>query len=379
MKRLLTLACLTILAFASLTISLADGYGVATIDGLDADRVHLRSAPSADAPSLGLYFTGTGVACLSDPAQTWVQVSIGAETGYMMSKYLTNEPVLSQQRLGTVSAGSVNFRQGPSLQAGLFSTLAEGTTLTVHGETADHWYYASTGGKTGYVMASYVTLGKTVSGVTAAPAGEPVTVRFDRADCIEAHIRAANCCVYVYPTDDTAVTCTYFPHWVHLNASSDRGASILFFESASGLPDLERVHAANVYLPRAQFERLYFYAESGVGYINGGLDSSLIVYGDHAQVDLCIATTFDRNLQMSLTDSTGTIALSESLDHYALAVTGILDSRVDTESLHGAPAYVPGAASYAYAVGNGSAQLNVESHTRSTLTLYVMSTRWTDK
>ena len=31
------------------------------IDGRDADRVHLRAEPSAQADSLGLYFSGTGV------------------------------------------------------------------------------------------------------------------------------------------------------------------------------------------------------------------------------------------------------------------------------------------------------------------------------
>ena len=59
----------------------------AYVDGGTVDQVHLRQKPASDARSLGLYFTGTEVECWSDPSETWVHVSIGAE---LAKKYREN-------------------------------------------------------------------------------------------------------------------------------------------------------------------------------------------------------------------------------------------------------------------------------------------------
>lgn len=163
MKRFLAL----LMTLALLTVSapvLAEG--TAVIDGHDSDRVHLRKSASLQADSLGLYFTGTSVQCLTDPTRDWVQVSIGEETGWMMGRYLTtgdvSAAVQSRQPVGTVTlsqgSGKVNMRAEPSLQASIVRQCTPGENAVVLGETVDHWYYVRLNGQYGYIRSDYLTL-----------------------------------------------------------------------------------------------------------------------------------------------------------------------------------------------------------------------------
>ena len=135
MKKMLSLL-LSLSLLALCVPALAAGQ-TAYVDGGSADRVHLRLKPAADSRSLGLYFTGTEVECWSDPSETWVHVSIGAEDGYMMSKYLSLEKVPSRQPLGIARTDSwLNLRKLPTKDSERLTTLREGDTVTVLGETA---------------------------------------------------------------------------------------------------------------------------------------------------------------------------------------------------------------------------------------------------
>lgn len=135
---------------------------VAYIDGRDADRVHLRASASQTATSKGLYFTGTQVICLSPMDDAWVKVQIGAETGYIMSEYLSVNGVAPKQ-LETTVAG---IEQGdllsiyavPQARAELVDTVGYGENLTVMGETQDQWYYVRHGNAQGYIAAEYLTV-----------------------------------------------------------------------------------------------------------------------------------------------------------------------------------------------------------------------------
>ena len=143
----------------------------AAIDGGSADRVHLRAEPSAEAASLGLYFTGTLVACEAAPAAEWTKVVIGAQTGYIKTEFLrwgaALDGVAAKQPLGRVQAsGWVNVRSGPSLVETAVGRLEPGDTVTVQGETATHWYYVATPDAAGYVAAAFIAL----TGETAPPA-----------------------------------------------------------------------------------------------------------------------------------------------------------------------------------------------------------------
>ena len=149
--------CLAALCVPALA---ASSRPTAYVDGGTVDQVHLRQKPASDARSLGLYFTGTEVECWSDPSETWVHVSIGAEDGYMMSKYLSLEEVPSRQPEGIAHTESwLNLRKLPTKDSQRLGTLHEGDKVTVLGETAYSWYYINANGVYGYVYERYLELG----------------------------------------------------------------------------------------------------------------------------------------------------------------------------------------------------------------------------
>lgn len=160
-----------VLLFCLLCINIPRSYATtqqaqdlsATIDGGDADRVHLRAKPSIQSASLELYFTGTKLACESDPAQEWTKVVIGTQEGYVKSEYLRwgddQKNVQSQQPQGTIKAnGCVNMRNAPSEEAQIKTTLYEGDVVSILGETDSLWYLVATPYATGYVWSNHIQL-----------------------------------------------------------------------------------------------------------------------------------------------------------------------------------------------------------------------------
>lgn len=57
------------------------------------ERPNLRTAPSADAPTLGKYYNGTYVEVLGTAMNGWMKVRFGNLTGYMLAVYLDDESV----------------------------------------------------------------------------------------------------------------------------------------------------------------------------------------------------------------------------------------------------------------------------------------------
>lgn len=113
--------------------------GVRWIDGGNADRVHLRAAPSAKAESLGLYFTGTDV-ILIDQVGEWAWVMVGDAEGWIMADYLT--PYVTN-RMGPMymvdnpHSTWVNLRMSPSMDGTVALCPDNGTAVRILGETAD--------------------------------------------------------------------------------------------------------------------------------------------------------------------------------------------------------------------------------------------------
>lgn len=134
---------------------------VAYIDGQDADRVHLRASASQTATSEGLYFTGTQVICLSALNETWVQVQIGSETGYIMSAYLAENAVTPKWPTATVAniehQDAISIYAVPKARAEIAGEAGYGAELIVLGETQEGWYYVRHGNESGYVAAEYLT------------------------------------------------------------------------------------------------------------------------------------------------------------------------------------------------------------------------------
>ena len=152
------LAALWLLAWASLALAAGEAY----VSGGSADRVHLRAECSTQGASMGLYFTGTPVVVTGDAGNGWSAVVIGTQNGYMMTRYLSEEPAAAQTPEGVISPKNansrVNLRGEPIADAPVLATLQSGTAVTVYGETKNGWYFVEAYGTQGYVKNTLVTL-----------------------------------------------------------------------------------------------------------------------------------------------------------------------------------------------------------------------------
>lgn len=154
---------LIVLLCLSAICALADDYGTAVIDARNGDRVHLREEAAAESASMGLYFTGTEVKCLSEPGEEWVKVRIGVEEGYMKARYLKTgdaaDTVVPRFRWGTVTAKNWGrLRRGPSTEYKFICKISNGESVVIMGETRDHWYYVRYGNEEGFISASLVEM-----------------------------------------------------------------------------------------------------------------------------------------------------------------------------------------------------------------------------
>lgn len=157
-KMIAALAALWLLAWASLALAAGEAY----VSGGSADRVHLRAECSTQGASMGLYFTGTPVEVTGDAGNGWSAVVIGTQNGYMMTRYLSEEPAAAQTPEGVISPKNansrVNLRGEPIADAPVLATLQSGTAVTVYGETKNGWYFVEAYGTQGYVKNTLVTL-----------------------------------------------------------------------------------------------------------------------------------------------------------------------------------------------------------------------------
>ena len=179
-KMLATFLCLlTLCACAALhanCVLAESALGIAVIDAKSSDRIHLRQQPSTDSQSLGLYFTGTLVTARSAASAQWVAVTIGTESGYMMSQYLSFDAAVdSRQPLGLAhspSGSRVNVRSAPTTEADVLLVAEENDAFTVLGETVTGWYCVQSGDAIGYVRSDLLLLTDRIAqgAVTPLPA-----------------------------------------------------------------------------------------------------------------------------------------------------------------------------------------------------------------
>ena len=143
--------------------ALAAAYGEAVIDGREAAMVHLRERATVKSDSMGRFYTGTQVDCLSDPDEEWVHVRVGLQEGYMMGKYLRigsrADRVVPVGPTGYVDVKNyIRLRRGPSTEYKMLAALQAGTDVTILGVTDNNWYYIDVDGEDGYVSAKLITL-----------------------------------------------------------------------------------------------------------------------------------------------------------------------------------------------------------------------------
>ncbi len=152
----LTAALLTVTAFA----------GELEMGLVNADALRLRSEPSTNSSTITYLSSGTQVEILED-AGDWYHVSVNGTTGYVYASYITfksstsvtaaapSESVAGQT--GVITGNTVNFRNGPSTDDAVLTTLPEGMEVTIV-SVADDWCRAQQNGQEGYIKADYVSV-----------------------------------------------------------------------------------------------------------------------------------------------------------------------------------------------------------------------------
>ena len=165
MKRRMTMLLCAMLCMLACAALAAD-YGRAIIDGRNSYKVHLRAEPSSKSDSMGIYFTGTKVKLKSDPDETWIngewiEVEIGRVNGYMKGIYLKRgeaaDRVTQKFWSGTVDATRyARMRYGPSTEYQFLRNMNDGESVTIMGETENHWYYVEYKGDKGFISANLI-------------------------------------------------------------------------------------------------------------------------------------------------------------------------------------------------------------------------------
>lgn len=326
------------------------------VDGRDADRVHLRGGPSDDAPSLGLYFTGTPARGNGAAEGGWTPVTIGAESGYVRSDYLSGTEPVSRQPTAYVNTNQVNMRARPSLEGSVLRQLSKDTALTVCGETSDGWYDVLLDGQRGYIMTQYVTLPEKEN-----PAAGLTRVTLDKGDSFRVNVLVTGCRALVYPTDEAAASCAYDPNQVKLASNVARGEHII------SLTGSDRESEARIYLPRDAYAMgVLLYVREGSAVLAGGFDGPLGVYGERAVLDVMFAGSFVSTCDLRLLDSAGSLSFSEELKDYDLNVLNIEESKVFIDAA-GWPEYAEGSGAYRFCSGSGEAKITVDPMRYSSL------------
>ena len=158
-KRCLRTAAFT-LAMAVPMSGLAESYKLVT-----GGALNLRENPSLEAKVIRQYPTGTWMTVLSEEGE-WSKVEVGGNTGYVMSKFLTESNADSTLYVRTNTGRGLNLRTMPSLEGSIITSFKPGTAVKVLVRGAS-WHKVSVGDQVGYMDARYLT-SSTSSGSTSA-------------------------------------------------------------------------------------------------------------------------------------------------------------------------------------------------------------------
>ncbi len=148
-KRCLRAAAFT-LAMAIPMSGLAESYKVVT-----GGALNLRQNPSLEAKVIRQYPNGTWMTVLSEEGE-WSKVEVGGNTGYVMSKYLTESSSDSTLYVRTNTGRGLNLRDMPSLEGSIITSFKPGTEVKVLVRGAG-WHKVSVGEQVGYMDARYLT------------------------------------------------------------------------------------------------------------------------------------------------------------------------------------------------------------------------------
>lgn len=123
--------------------------------------LNLRENPSLEAKVIRQYPTGTWMTVLSEEGE-WSKVEVGGNTGYVMSRYLTDAAGSTKMYVRTNTGRGLNLRDMPSLEGNILTSFKPGTEVEVLVRGAG-WNKVSVNGQTGYMSAQYLSSKNTAS------------------------------------------------------------------------------------------------------------------------------------------------------------------------------------------------------------------------
>lgn len=152
------LLCLCILALLLPALPCASAEQYAYVINPDpADRLNLRMEPSADADTLGKYYTGTRVKLLGEQENGYVFVNVSPMDGYMDADYLSDTPVVSAQpwlKVQNSGGTGVNIRRQPASDADILTFAPNGERIAVLAVRSDNWLHVRYGNVQGFASAA---------------------------------------------------------------------------------------------------------------------------------------------------------------------------------------------------------------------------------
>lgn len=124
-------------------------------------RLNLRNAPSAEAVSLGKYYTGAPVALTGVRRNGYLQASIGSVQGWVDERYVTTDGWSFVNELPQVSINNrgsgANLRAGASTSTPIIGWYPHGASVTILGVREDEWYHVAVAGQMGYMSSTLLS------------------------------------------------------------------------------------------------------------------------------------------------------------------------------------------------------------------------------
>ena len=118
---------------------------------VNASALNFREGPSTSYKVIDTLRRGDIVQVL-EQSGSWYKVKYSGRTGYMYAKYLS----VSSAEYGTVTAGVLNVRKGPSTSYAVLGKVTRGDSVLITGKSGN-WYKIAYKSGTAYVYASYIS------------------------------------------------------------------------------------------------------------------------------------------------------------------------------------------------------------------------------
>lgn len=122
------------------------------------DRLNLRTAPNADAPTLGKYYNGVHVELLGSEKNGWIKVRFGNLVGYMLAEFLETDysnfvnSVLPSYTINNTAGTGLNLRESQSTKSKSLGLYSNGETGWVYGVGETWCHVQAPDGKVGFML-----------------------------------------------------------------------------------------------------------------------------------------------------------------------------------------------------------------------------------